>query len=59
MSKRVLLLEPYGGVADTIAALLHELDYETDVIRSGEIDGDDLQRAGYHCGPHQPGPEPD
>ena len=49
VSKRILLLEPYGVVADLINDLLDQLDYVADVETSGDISEPDLRNGGYHC----------
>jgi hypothetical protein len=49
VSKRILLLEPYGAVADVIKDLLDQLDYVADVETSGHVNEHDLRRRGYHC----------
>ena len=49
MSKRILLLEPYGAVADVIKDLLDQLDYVADVETSGHVNEHDLRSRGYHC----------
>ena len=49
MSKRILLLEPYGVVANVIKDLLDQLDYVADVETSGHVDEHDLRSREYHC----------
>jgi DNA-binding response OmpR family regulator len=49
VSKRILLLEPYGAVADVIKDLLDQLDYTADVETSGHVNEHDLRSRGYHC----------
>jgi DNA-binding response OmpR family regulator len=49
MRERVLLIEPYELIAELLVEVLENLDYESDVISSGDVRESDLRAKEYHC----------
>ena len=49
MTKRALLVQSYDAVADLLTDVLAGLDYEADVITTGDFNEDHLRTGGYRC----------
>ena len=49
MQKRILLLEPYEMVAEALTDCLRHLDYDVDVVTTGELDASRLRGGRYDC----------
>jgi DNA-binding NtrC family response regulator len=49
MENRILLIEPYGDLADMIGFYLKELGYQFDLVTDATISAEDLTKSHYKC----------